>query len=148
MRMKKLFAICAVFMMVFALVGCGNDEYSTASPSVIEEEAKVSSEKARTETEEEVANRAKQQLEIAKAKAEAQKQYQNYELVMNDNVGEVLIQSSYRADQAVPTYIYFPKDFVPERTYPLVIMYSGFSSRSATVSWAVLTSTSLMPVMW
>lgn len=128
MRMKKIFAICAVFMMVFALFGCGNDEYSSGNSTVIEEEAKANLEKARTETEEEIADRAKQQLEISKAKAEAQKQYQNYELVMNGNVGEVLIQSSYRTDQAVPTYIYFPKDFVPERTYPLVIMYSGFSS--------------------
>lgn len=128
MRMKKIYATCAVFMMVAALIGCGDDEYSTAQSTVVEEEAKVNSEKARTETEEEIANRAKQQVEIAKAKAEAQKQYQSYELVMNGNVGEVLVKSSYRADQSVPAYIYFPKDFVPERTYPLVIMYSGFSS--------------------
>ncbi|SDA66473.1 Alpha/beta hydrolase family protein [Lachnospiraceae bacterium G11] len=128
MRKKKIIAIYAVFMMVFALIGCGNDEYSAGIPSVVEEEARVNSEKARTETEEEIANRAKQQVEIAKAKAEAQKQYENFELVMNGDMGEVKIASSFRQEITIPTYIYFPKDFNAEETYPLVIMFPGFSA--------------------
>ena len=128
MKMKKIYAICAVFMMVFALVGCGNDEYSTASPSVIEGEAKVNSEKARTETEEEIANRAKQQVEIAKAKAEAQKMYENSEMVMNGEVGEVGVASTTRKDILIPTYVYFPKNYNAEESYPMVVMFAGFAA--------------------
>lgn len=128
MRMKKIFATCAVFMLAVTIIGCGNDEYSSGSPSVIEEEVKANLEKARSETEEEVANRAKHQMEIAKAKAEAQKQYQNSEVVMNGDVGEVGVASTTRMGTLIPTYIYFPKQYNPDNTYPLVIMLAGFSA--------------------
>lgn len=127
MRMKKILAICAALVMIISLIGCGNNEYSAVEPEVVEE-IKASTEKARAETEEEAANRARQQLEIAQAKAEAQKQYQNYELVMNEGVGEVLVASSTRQGINIPTYIYFPKNYDSETTYPMVIMYAGFAA--------------------
>ena len=126
--MKKINATCAVFMMVAALIGCGEDEYSTVQSTVIEEEAKVNSEKARIETEEEIASRAKQQVEIAKAKAEAQKMYENSEMVMNGEVGEVGVASTTRKDILIPAYVYFPKNYNAEESYPMVVMFAGFSS--------------------
>ena len=127
MRMKKILAICAVFTMIILMIGCGNDEYSSAESEVVEE-IKASTEEARKETEEETAKRARQQLEIAQAKAEVQKKYQNDELVMNDGVGEVLVASTTRQGINIPTYIYFPESYETETSYPMVIMYAGFAS--------------------
>ena len=120
--------ICLVMcILITVLAGCGTDEYTT-SPSVIEGESAVNAEKARLETETEMAQRVKQQAEIAKAKAEAQREFPDSELVVKDNIGEVSVASSSRIGITIPTYIYFPKDFDAEKTYPLVVMFPGFSA--------------------
>ncbi len=128
MRMKKIsVAYIAFCLMVALLAGCGSDEYSSGN-SIIEEETRANTDKARQETEEEIANRAKQQADIAKAKAEAQEQNPDTELVLNENVGEVGVASSTRSGINIPTYIYYPTGYNSENTYPLVIMLAGFSS--------------------
>lgn len=128
MRMKKIGILCIAFCLTTAIIGgCGSDEYSTGN-SIVDEEAQANLEKVRKETEEEIANRTKQQAEIAKAKAEIQEQNPDSELVMNNNIGEVSIASSVRMGITIPTYIYFPDNYNAENTYPLVVMFPGFSA--------------------
>ncbi len=120
--------ICLIMgILIATLSGCGSDEYTTA-PSVIEDESVANFEKVREETEAEIAERAKQQVEIAKAKSEAQKVNPDSELVMTGDIGEVSVASSIRPGITIPTYIYFPEDYKSENTYPLVIMLAGFSA--------------------
>ncbi len=128
--MKKIIngIMCiAITAMLLVLTACGNDVYSSRN-SAVENELKVNPEKARVETETEVAERAKRQAEIAKAKAEVQKQNPDSELVMSENTGEVMVASSTRMGVSIPTFFFFPKDYDPEKTYPLIIMFAGFSA--------------------
>ena len=117
--------IC-ICIMAGMLAGCGRNEYSE-SPAT-EEIAKVNSERAREETEAENAERIKRAEEIAKAKAEAQQTKSDSELVMNGEIGEVSVASSKRPGVSIPTFITFPIDYNASETYPMVIMFAGFSA--------------------
>ncbi len=127
--MKKnnicIWGIC-ICLIISMLAGCGKEEYSSADKT--DEIAIVNSERAREETEVENAQRMKRAAEIAKAKADAQKEKSDSELVMNENVGEVGVVSSNRSGVLIPTYIYFPENYNAEFTYPMVLMFAGFSA--------------------
>ncbi len=126
MRMKKIRIIyMALCMSTVLFTGCRNDVYSSEN-TAIEEENRDNTGKVRQETDEEIANRAKQQAEIAKVKAEIQRD--SSELIINEGIGEVGVASSTRPETSIPTYVYFPAEFNVENTYPLVIMLAGFSA--------------------
>lgn len=108
------------------MIACGSDEYTVNN--MTEKEKKNILERAREETEEEVAKRAKQQLDIAKAKAEVIKQQSDVELSEDGSKGEVGVSSSTRQGITIPTYLFFPEEYEAGKTYPLVIMFAGFAS--------------------
>ena len=112
--------------LILSLAACGKDEYSDGPVS--EEVNELNSERVREETAEELKNTYKRQAEIAKAKVEVQKQRPNSELIISDNVGQVGVASLKREGTLIPTYIFLPENFKTEKSYPMVIMFSGFSA--------------------
>lgn len=129
MKKIRLLALCMSICLFWgALIGCGEDTYSSDSVTVTEEISKINSEKAREETEAENIERMKRADAIAKAKADAQKVNEDSELVMNDGIGEVKVGSTKRSGITIPTYIYYPDNYNAENTYPMVIMFPGFST--------------------
>ncbi len=119
-------AIVMICVLSLGLAACGKDEYSEGT--VADEINGLNIQRAREETAEDIEKISKRQADIAKAKAEVQKQKQNSELVITNNVGEVGVASLKRPNTLIPTYIYFPDNYEAEETYPMVIMFAGFSS--------------------
>ncbi len=127
MRKIRFLALCiSICLFSGMLVSCGKAEYSESSAT--EEIAKVNQERAREETEAENAARMKRADAIAKAKAEALEIKEDSELTVEDGIGEVSVGSTKRSGVSIPTYIYYPDGFDAETTYPMVIMFAGFST--------------------
>jgi len=129
--MKKInrnYYLGILFASVLALTGCTTD---TVSKELWEDKAGaievVEAEPAGEESEEEAAARLEREEKIAQAEIEAKNVRAISELVMVDDIGEIKIASTSRKNIAIPAYIYFPKNYKEEDTYPLVIMFSGFA---------------------
>ena len=109
------------------LTACGNKKEIEYEEEVFSEVV-AKPETTREETETESKARAQRQNDIAGAKAQVQNLVKDSEMVMNGQIGELTVASTKRVGVSIPTYIYFPAEYEAENTYPLIIMFAGFSS--------------------
>lgn len=120
--------VVVAIITIIGLVGCRKNG-ENAIPVV--EKTSDTEEKATTvreESEAEKGARENRQKQVAEAKAEALFDNPDSELTIKDGVGQIGVGSTSRKDVLIPTYIYFPEGYDAEETYPLVIMFAGFSA--------------------
>lgn len=119
--MKKYYLVIVMLISALCLTACKDEQ----EISIVED---IAWEEVKEEDESDIINRKTRELGIQNAQEDVVKAfYASSEPEFEGNEGKAWVPSSYRKDVKIPTFFVIPEDYDENKSFPMVIMMSGYA---------------------